>query len=123
MRGALLGLGVAVMMAGCASQSAIAPEVEVATDLSQRPTSKTKSATDLEAGLKLYSERRYVEAAEAFERAYKRGGSTPALFAEGQSLQMAGDCTRALEVFERLLTVEPDPTYAYVVRDLMEECQ
>ena len=108
---------------GCAAPAVGAPETEVARDLQPPPPSKLPSASYLEEGLKLYADKRFYEAAEAFQQAYKEGGSTPALFAEGQSLHSAGDCARALEVFEELLVVEPDPTYAVVVNDLMESCQ
>lgn len=123
MRGIIAGLSVSLVIMGCAGSAAVAPETEVAQDLNHPPASKTPSASHLEDGLRLYSEKRFFEAAEAFGEAYKRGGSTPALFAEGQSLHMAGDCAAALEVFEELLMVEPDPTYAVVVNDLMESCR
>ncbi|MEM9196152.1 MAG: tetratricopeptide repeat protein [Myxococcota bacterium] len=122
MRGAVLGLVVGMTLGGCATAGPTAPEHRVGNDLAPPPASKTASASDLEEGLRLYSQKRYAEAAEAFEAAYKRGGSAPALFAKGQSLQMAGDCARAMEAFEQLLAVEPDPTYARVVRELMETC-
>jgi tetratricopeptide (TPR) repeat protein len=112
-----------MVLVGCAAPAAVAPETEVARDLQAPPPSKTPSASHLEHGLKLYAEKRFYEAAEAFQQAYKEGGSTPALFAEGQSLHSAGECAKALEVFEELLMVEPDPTYAVVVNDLMESCR
>ena len=112
-----------MLLGGCAGTGLVTADVEVTQDLAAPPTSKTVSASDLEEGLRLYADKRYIEAAEAFEAAYKRGGSTPALFAEGQSLHKAGDCARAMEVFEQLLIVEPDPTYARVVNDLMEACR
>jgi tetratricopeptide (TPR) repeat protein len=122
MRG-FLGLMVGLSIVGCAGTSAVEPEIEVARDLSPPPAEKMPAANHLEEGLKLYAQERFFEAAEAFGEAYRDGGSAPALFAEGQSLQKAGDCARALEVFERLLEVEPDPTYAVVVEDLMEACR
>lgn len=113
-------------MLGCASgarESTQAPEQTVAEASGTQAAAKTQSASHLEDGLRLYSEAQYREAAAAFERAYQNGGSSPALFAAGQSLQKAGDCAAALEVYERLLEEEPDPTYANAVREMIAACQ
>jgi tetratricopeptide (TPR) repeat protein len=121
MRGRFACGALVAVLAGCAAHDrAVSVEPAIAPT---PPTSKTPSASHLEQGLSLYADKRYLEAAEAFEQAYKNGGSSPALFAEGQSLHMAGECARALEVFELLLRVEPDPTYTLVVQDLMDACR
>lgn len=125
MRAAFVGIGISFVMLGCASgaqETTQAPEQTVMASGTQAAT-KTTSASDLEDGLRLYGEAQYREAAAAFERAYQNGGSSPALFAAGQSLQQAGDCAAALEVYERLLEEEPDPTYANAVREMIAACQ
>lgn len=124
MRGASFTVGVLVLaLSACAGQQERAQSPRSPAAQSAAATAKTDSAAHLEDGLRLYAEARYTEAAAAFERAYQKGGSSPALFAEGQSLQKAGDCAAALEVYERLLEVEPDPTYANAVREMMAQCK
>lgn len=114
------GLGLVMLGAGCAPgaagvEPAAAPSAEAA------PSAKN---TELDQALALYEEERFVEAANAFARAYEGDDSSPAALAgQAQSLQMAGDCVGAAVVYERFLEVEPDPTYTNAVQGMIDDCK
>jgi tetratricopeptide (TPR) repeat protein len=60
--------------------------------------------------LALYGEGRFAEAAVAFEQAYTKSPDPALLYAWAQALRQGGGCERAIEIYDRFLASEPNPT-------------
>jgi tetratricopeptide (TPR) repeat protein len=60
-------------------------------------------AESLELGLAAYGRGEYHEAAKHFERSYAQQPELATLYAWAQALRSAGDCTAAIELYQRFL--------------------
>ncbi len=68
-----------------------------------------KARKHMEEGQNLYAQKRYIEAAQAFQLAYTAQPFAAFLFNEGVCYEKAGELERALATFKRYLAADPNP--------------
>ncbi|MCS6900300.1 MAG: PEGA domain-containing protein [Myxococcales bacterium] len=68
-----------------------------------------KARKHMEEGQSLYAQKRYLEAAQAFQLAYTAQPFAAFLFNEAVCYEKAGELDRALSTFKRYLIAEPNP--------------
>jgi tetratricopeptide (TPR) repeat protein len=78
-----------------------------ASDPDERTRSEARN--QYEAGARLYAAGQFLDAVQAFERAYALSGAKPLLFNIAQAYRLVGPghCTQALDAYERYLAADP----------------
>lgn len=84
-------------------------------------TAPAKAA--FERGVVAYQRGDFAAAAEALGTSFKLEPDVETLFAWAQAERQQDNCTRAIELFDRLLTFELPPENKKVVRSKIEECR
>ena len=74
-------------------------------------------------GLELYGDGKYDEAAIEFEAAYGKKKDPTILFAWAQAVRNAGDCERAIEMYDDVLSAKLKKTQRKAVRKARTECE
>lgn len=114
-----LGLGACLLTAACATT---APPAEVVVWQNGETLVESRPSPEVDRALRSYAAEDYETAAEAFADAYAIEASPALLFAQAQALRLAGDCRRALPLYQRFLAYESDPTYVNAIAPLIDEC-
>ena len=70
---------------------------------------RSEARTQYEAGARLYARGQYLDAVQAFERAYALSGAKPLLFNIAQAYRLVGHqhCQQALDAYQRYLAADP----------------
>ncbi len=71
----------------------------------------------------LFSQGRYLEAADAFGAEYERTGDPAMLFGRAQALRRAGDCSGSMAVFEQFIGTDPPATDVQEANRVIEACK
>lgn len=82
-----------------------------------------KARKQMEEGQNLYAQKRYMEAAQAFQRAYAAQPFAAFLFNEAVCYEKAGEFERALSTFKRYLTADPNPPDASTLKARIERLE
>ncbi|MCA9707305.1 MAG: tetratricopeptide repeat protein, partial [Myxococcales bacterium] len=77
---------------------------------------------DFEAGKAAFAEQRYDDAAQSFERAYRRRPEPLLLFVWAQAERLAGRCEQAVPLYRRYLALGPPDDDVEVTRQAIEAC-
>ncbi len=75
-----------------------------------------------EEGLRLYGDHSFPAAIQEFEAGFALDPRREFLFAEAQAYRLAGDCARALPLYERFLGSGPSALHADATRLALERC-
>jgi tetratricopeptide (TPR) repeat protein len=70
-----------------------------------------------------FAEERFAEAAELFDAAYQADPQPRYLFAQAQSERFAGNCARAIELFDAFLATSPTARAEQDARVAQRECE
>jgi tetratricopeptide (TPR) repeat protein len=70
-----------------------------------------------------YARGEYARAAAAFKAAYLAAPKPELLYAIGQALRLAGDCSEALEYYRQYLRTRPGPKQVVSTRENMKRCE
>ena len=73
-------------------------------------------------GLELYGRREYRAAIEEFEEGFAVEPRREFLFAEAQAYRLAGDCARAVPLFNRFLATQPSAIQIDATRLALDRC-
>jgi tetratricopeptide (TPR) repeat protein len=73
-------------------------------------------------GLALYAAKDYGAAIQELEAGYALDPRREFLFAEAQAQRLAGDCQRAVPLYQRFLTSEPSPLQASAAQVGLARC-
>ena len=65
----------------------------------------------------------FVGVAQEYAREYERTGDPALLFGQAQALRRAGDCTSAIEVFERYVATDPPDADEAAASEAMQACR
>ncbi len=84
-----------------------------------RPEAKAR----YDAGMAHYRARRYREAIGDFQAAAEIDPRREILFAEAQATRLAGDCPRAVTLYERFLATRPPPQQVEATRIALDRCR
>lgn len=76
-----------------------------------------------DAGMAHYRARRYREAIGDFQAAAEIDPRREILFAEAQATRLAGDCPRAVTLYERFLATRPPPQQVEATRIALDRCR
>ena len=70
-----------------------------------------------------YNDGAYAEAARDFRASYEIEPHPELLYALGQSLRLAGDCTGAIDAYQDFLITGPDDAQATAAREKIQACR
>jgi tetratricopeptide (TPR) repeat protein len=97
--------------------------IAVAALVATRSSAHAQSSNPLKRGLELYEAGQYAKAAEAFEVAYREKPDSRTLFAWAQATRQSGDCKRAIELYDKVLSAKLPRKQTTAVKKARAECE
>jgi hypothetical protein len=87
------------------------------------PTMKPEARAHLERGLAAYGEKDWARAIREFRAGYALDPRPDFLFAWAQAARLSGDCTSAIDLYQRFVATGPSPEQSDAAQKMTERCR